>query len=707
VNLSAVFRGIRFPVDVSGGVDRFRHRRGELQRVELEVDLVALERWLGPRLRGLLGEAAPQTALRLDDGVGVVCISAIPPAERSDDSRSPVLAFDVHWVADEGDLLLVVANARGAGLPATPTALALACVSAALEGVATRTGAIFRVPRIAAAVARTLLPEGGARVPASDEVRCAAIGAERGVWFLHAAREAVTAPPTERGLRARDLAERLRHADDALMAADAERARALYLDALERSPRHAEIALRIADIDARDSMRAEAALALVTEAEVTGGVAASGLVLGELRLRVGDIPGAIAAFERGAEAEKAPAIAAKAMELAARAVGDADAASRYLDLALANRPRSTPARWLRVRVRLTLGRLEDALADVEHLEALAEGNQAKCSVWMQAGRLWTAAGLTGHAGPLFERALRYAPDDVDAIAGLGAALVRSGGVARGAALLAQAMAAAPADGPTAAAVTLELARVFAERLDDLPAAVAHAAKVRNDAREAALARGLEGRWRAALGDIVGAGLAFARLRELASSGAIAAGDERAVADLLAEAAHLERTSRGDPAAAQRHLATALRLRPHDEPLKRQYRELGAIVAGTASKLVPSPLPLHAPTEFAAKVEDGPLEDQSSEAERAARVDELARLLQANPRDEAVVVEMARLLEGLDRGPELLALLSARLEDASHERRRGLLAEARAQLARAADRADAAGKSDEARLLRDALAIFQD
>jgi hypothetical protein len=242
--------------------------------------------------------------------------------------------------------------------------------------------------------------------------------------------------------------------------------------------------------------------------------------------------------------------------------------------------------------------------------------------------------------------------------------------------------------------------------------VAHAAKVRNDAREAALARGLEGRWRAALGDIVGAALAFARLREHASSGAIAAADERAVVDLLTEAAHLERTARDDAPAAQRHLAAALRLRPHDEALKREYRELGALVAGVAPRLAaPAPAsPLSpAPALAAAPARDEAHEDddhEASEAERAARVEELARLLQANPRDEAVAAEMARLLEALDRGPELLALLSARLEDASTEQRPGLLVEARAQLERVAGRAEAAGKSDEAGLLRDALAIFQ-
>jgi tetratricopeptide (TPR) repeat protein len=519
---------------------------------------------------------------------------------------------------------------------------------------------------------------------------------------LHATRDALGAPPSEAAIRARDLAERVRAADDALVAGSVERARALYLEALERSPRQPEIASRIADIDARDPGRAEAALALVVESLATGEATASGLALGELRMRVGDVAGAVAAFERSGETETVPVVASKAFELAARAVGDVEAASRQLDLAIAHGPRGTTARWMRVRTRLAMGRLEEALADAEHLEALAEGNQAKCSVWMRAGRMWTEAQLAGHAGPLFERALLYAPEDVDAIAGLGAALVRSGGVPRGAALLVQAL--ESASGPRTAAIALELGRVFAERLDDLPAAVAYVSSIPGDAREAPLARGLEGRWRAELGDVVGAGLAFARLRDLAVSRAMT--DERALVDLLVEAAHLERNARADLAAAQRHLAAALRLRPHDDALKREYREVGALLAGAlprAASIVPPEIAVSIATPSIATPSIATPE--LSEAQRSVRVEELTRLLQANPRDEAVGEELAQHLEALDRGPELLALLSARMEDATPAHRAELLPRVRATLQRVAERATTAGRSDDAALFRDALTMF--
>ena len=50
---------VRFPVDVSGGVQRFRHRRGRLERVTVEIDATDLAKYWAPRLRGLLSERTP------------------------------------------------------------------------------------------------------------------------------------------------------------------------------------------------------------------------------------------------------------------------------------------------------------------------------------------------------------------------------------------------------------------------------------------------------------------------------------------------------------------------------------------------------------------------------------------------------------------------------------------------------------------------
>src|SRR5262249_53067768 len=59
-DLAATLPAARFPLDVSGGVSRFRHRRGELSRVELELRAAELERWAAPRLSGIVGPRAPE-----------------------------------------------------------------------------------------------------------------------------------------------------------------------------------------------------------------------------------------------------------------------------------------------------------------------------------------------------------------------------------------------------------------------------------------------------------------------------------------------------------------------------------------------------------------------------------------------------------------------------------------------------------------------
>src|SRR3954466_12829458 len=55
--------GVRFPVDLSGGVARFRHRRGALTRIVVEASTTDLIAWAAPRLRGILGDSTPELIL--------------------------------------------------------------------------------------------------------------------------------------------------------------------------------------------------------------------------------------------------------------------------------------------------------------------------------------------------------------------------------------------------------------------------------------------------------------------------------------------------------------------------------------------------------------------------------------------------------------------------------------------------------------------
>ena len=353
---------------------------------------------------------------------------------------APVFAFDVHALAEGEDLVLVVTNARGADLPEPATVIAIACLEAALGRGAVRTGAAFALRRPAAALARALLPGVGARVPSTEGVRWAALGADGGTWILHAAIGADAATPTAEArsgpakwppcfstaTRPCSAAIRRPRASGTSRPSNARRA-------MPKSRRASSRSTRVRSGGPRPPSRPWPSSA-GSATELNFGVAP-----GELLLQIGDVDGALASFERAGEAERAPALAARAFELAARATRDAEAAARWLDRALARAPRSASARWARIDARLELGRLEDAVADVEHLEALARGARGKYAVWLRAGRAWEAKGMKAHAGAIFERALRYAPDEPDALTGLGAALVADGREERGVSLLARAL----------------------------------------------------------------------------------------------------------------------------------------------------------------------------------------------------------------------------------------------------------------------------
>jgi tetratricopeptide (TPR) repeat protein len=724
--LSATLPGVRFPVDVSGGVPRFRHRRGELQRLEVELGARTLEGYAATRWRGVVGSRAPDVWIGVEKAGATVCVSSAPEPESDDSAGAPVLAFAVQAIAGHGDLQLVVSEARGNGLPAPATAMAIGCVEALLGELADRRGAIFTLRQGPTALARALLPEAGARVPVAEGLDWSLVTADRDTWLVQAIRGAIPAAPTEAAVVARESAALLADADDALMRGDLTAARASCVDALERSPRHLEILRRIAEMDASAGGRAEAALSMLVEARGSDS-ARLGPLPGELLAETGDTDAAIASFERVGETERAPAVAARAFELAARLARDAQDAASWLDHAVAKSPRATSARWARVERRLELGRLEDALADVEHLEAGARGGRARYRVWMRAGELWQRAGLGQRSATLFERALRFAPDEPPALAGLGAALVREGRAARGTAVLARALEIAERRRDPTSALLLELSMALAEGLDDLPTAIAHASAIPSGAPEAPTARGLEGRWRARLGDLAAAALAFARLRELVSALPLPSSPaEHAVADAavasLVEAAQLHRDRLSDPLSAQRHLAAALRLRPRDTRLREMYRDAGALVVGHPTNARKSEL-----TEDARPPDDGesfpdeeaesathrtvterpPLDlslapEPEEDAASAARVEELTRKLQAAPDDDRVANELVGLLEALGRGHELLALLLARLEDATPERRNQLAPQARQALESMAGQAEFAGRLEEAALYRDVI-----
>jgi tetratricopeptide (TPR) repeat protein len=649
---------VRFPVDVSGGVQRFRHRRGVLERLTLELSSDALMKDAAPRMRGLLAEDTPRVWVAVRPWGATVAVI--------DDAAGRIVAFEVAVDTFEDELRLTPFSARGINLHAPAVALSIQAMQGILGRTARREGARFVIEHAPERITRAVMPEAGARAPDCRGVRFTAVTCAADAWILHASRGAAASPPEE-AVRIREVADLLREADDARVVGELDRARALDLYCLERAPKHPEICARIADIDRLASGRAEGARAILSDSsDATRSLA----LAAELAIEAGDSAGAAAALLRAADQEAVPALAAMELERAATIAPDPMQALEWLDRAIARAPSSARLHWTRCAMRLSLGRLRDAVADVEEIEAITRGAAAKHAAWRRAAGIFAAGGHPVEARGLFERALRFVPDDPEALAGLGAAMIAQGKVARGVALLSRALQHAErARRPSSetSPYALALARALADQLGDRPAAIARARTIGNADREAALARGLEGRWRAALGDKAGASLAYAQMRDLALAleGVGASNDTRA---MLLEAASFERKGRADVPAAQAHLAVALRLFPRDAAVLQAYRTVTS----------------------------------TDVASDDARADELLARYRQTPEDERVVEELALVLTRLGRSHEVLALLASRYEDASADERARLVPAQIEVLARLERDARARGHDQEAQLFRDAI-----
>lgn len=558
---------LRFPLDLSGGVDVFRHRRGLLTRLGLRASFAALSEHLRERLRPAFGRGVMTRVWPAASGVavGIACDAG-------------ALAFELGFVPAFGDVRWVVHNARGVGEFGVPLARALEVAATWLGGAAEREGRSFVMPRLAARLCRELVPSLGARAPDAKDVRVASLDFDADGFALRFGAGEL-APPALSAVRAHELARLTVEADDAVARGDFDRARERYLAALERAPRHPDIVLLIAQIDVTVAERAEGALGMLTDCMPA---TSFGLTGARLLARVRDLPGAREALRRAAADEPYAPLAAGLWQALA-ALGPEPAERRdALDRAVAAAPWLGAVRWSRLEARVEWGDERGALADAESLEAGAASARERLAVLTRAADRLVRRGYVKSAGQLFERALRYAPDDPRATCGLARALSGSARPERAVALLERAIELAEASpsgehSDVAAEALVELARVLAERCGDLPQAIARVSRVPATSERHVEALALEARWRVRLGDLRGASLAFARLRDACElSGQAAALPEAAL--WLTEAATLEQHSLGDLAAAERHLASALRLAPRDAKVRRLYRQTAAALA---------------------------------------------------------------------------------------------------------------------------------
>jgi tetratricopeptide (TPR) repeat protein len=560
--LSIALTGLSFPLDLSSGVARFRHRRGALERFSLTARREKVVSAMAPRLRGALGGATP--AFSLADLPGGVMVGMC--------EGQKALAFDLLWAPSEADARWIVCGARAIGLAAPALAIALQAAATAAGSAVAQSGALLAFPDAATVLARHALPAIGARVPDARGVRFGPLESNSAEFRI--ACDQAFAPPllSPRVVQELEFARLAETADTALARGLFDDARASYLALLEQSPRDAELARRIAEVDRAAGGRSEAALSTLLE---TMPAAEAGTSAAELLASAGDGKAALLAFRQAAEREPYGSLAALAL-LRASTLAPEREKKALLDQAIARAPALEPTRWARLEMLLQSADLVGAMADAEHLEAAARGARRRHEVWRHAAERFLAHGHHGKAVTLFERALRYVPEEPSALTGLARSLLKAGRTGRALSLMARAVELAEEKGVESFAAVLQLAPALAESTAHDSHAVARLRTIPAGRAETLDARGLEGRYRAALGDRAGASLAYAKLRETIES-APPAGVDDAVAWLV-EAAHFERESKGDPRAAQRHLSVALELSPNNKAVLTIFRQVSAEIS---------------------------------------------------------------------------------------------------------------------------------
>lgn len=688
--------GLRFPLDLSGGVARFRHRRGTLDYLVIEASLAKLGEYLTPGARQALG--CPTLSLQLlpqDTGLTVGV-----------QSEQFAAAFSAYFAPQDSLIRWVVCDARGCGLDVHSHAIALRVAQSMLGRTATRKGSLFSIHDWLTQLVREVLLDAGARMPNCDDVRWAWHTTEAGLRIVASSQQPEHTPPSH-VLRALQLAVISESGDDALVADQNEAAREAYTQALEAAPRHPDLALRISELDILAGHNASSALATIVE---TMPALDGGIVAASLLSKVGDTDGSVVALGRACAAESYAPLAARMLGEAALNVREMQHKLSLLDDALALCPSCDALRWRRAQLHLKQGRSEQCIEDLGLLEAGARGSARRFDVCLRGGRMLMEARLAREARGYFDRALRYCPRSAQASAELARAFFATGDGLRGVGLLARAVSLMQNENAPDPAVILELATAIAEHTADLPAAVYQARRVPFGVAQTIGARALEGRWRNQLGDIAGASHAFAQARQAATHLPLATVTDNVA--WLVEAARFEFEVRRDPKTAKAHAMMALRASPRDTNILALFREIATAQQQAESHHESAPADVHnhapdTPDESAdshgitnvVAPESEPNADDTSEVgvensvefnaelleqqiQIEQRIDQLTDQVRSNPNDNDAVMELCAHLFDAGRLMDLLALVSARLEEITQEHMRERLMELRANALRA-------------------------
>jgi tetratricopeptide (TPR) repeat protein len=450
---------------------------------------------------------------------------------------------------------------------------------AALADLFFRQGRIWTCRQVGRRISMNLLSAAGARAPCTDAVSFGLLSSDVDRVRIELDTRLGDNAHAPSVVRALEFAGLVAAADDALVQGQLGQAREAYMQALEQAPRHRELVLAVAEMDVLAGGREHAALGLLSE---TLPAVAAGRIGAELLELTGDRQGALEALDTAIRNERYSPLRALLYLQKAKIESQTGSVSKSLDEAVAAAPTMATVRWVRFEARAKRGDVEGALADAQFLETCTGGSRAKFGVCLRCGQSLYDAGLCQQAAHFFERALRYRPDDCKAAVGLARSFVNVGQSLRAIALLERATASTGSIEPSDPHAQLLLACLIAKEIADLPQAVARVRQISAGSDVAVEARHWEARWRHQLGDIVGASVAWSRMRELVELGQRPSG----ATEWFLEAAIFERETRHDLPATERHLAAALLLAPHDNRLNALYRDAAASLAALALQLFP-------------------------------------------------------------------------------------------------------------------------
>ncbi len=555
--------GLRFPIDLSGGVPRFRNRRGVFEHLELRTSAASLGAWLEPRLSEIVGRLEQPVSVWVKDqclSVGLV-------------GTGGALSFDLLWIPTERDARFVVARARGAKLSGPAHGFALRAMDAVLGKWASRRGRVIEVRDPALKVCRALLPGLGTRVPATDAVVMGSIEAELQEYALTLDSTGLPFSLPVEAVRELELAHAAEAGDDALARGDLDAARRAYVEALNFAPRHPGLSGLLAEIDSTHGGRDQVALGWLSDAGLEAHTQA---VFAELLARDAQFEPAQQAMTQAAQAESfGPLVSLWWLSLAERDP-DWQRKRAALDRAVSAAPSLFEPRWQRFQLRLELFEVQKALADAQHMEAATHGARRRHELCVRVARCFSESGHTRSALHWFERALRYAPDDPVASLGLARSFSKLGKSERALTLMHRAVTLSEQNGNVDAEALIDLARLLAEQAGDLPAAIVRLGEVPPDSTRKLEALALQADLRSKIGDLAGASLAYARLRDgvARASGKL----PREVRTWLFQAARFEEQQCQDVVAAEHHLAVLLRALPQDDGVAEAYRRVAALAA---------------------------------------------------------------------------------------------------------------------------------